>query len=174
MQRFVLILFSFLILLLPRTVLAHCPLCTVGAGFLAAGAAYLGVSGFSIGIFIGAFAIALGLWFARYLPRKIYGQTFWIALASFLLTLWPLSVLIPAYFSYYVSLGGEYGSLLNRTYYLSQFWVAGVIGGVIVMIAPWLSRKLSVLRQRRMFPFQGIAITFGLLLFISLTFELLK
>lgn len=57
-------LFSVTAAALPRATFAHCPLCTIGAGAAAVGAAWLGVSYMVIGVFLGAFGLAIGLWTA--------------------------------------------------------------------------------------------------------------
>ena len=57
--------------LIPKIALAHCPLCTVGAGALAVLAASLGISSLVVGVMIGAFALALGLWIGK-MPKKKY------------------------------------------------------------------------------------------------------
>ena len=44
-----------------QAVKAHCPLCTVGAGAAAAGAIWLGVSKVVVALFIGGFAMSMGI-----------------------------------------------------------------------------------------------------------------
>src|SRR3989344_6883899 len=49
---------------------AHCPLCVVGAAAAAAGASYIGINIAAIGVFIGAFAVAMGWWIAKIITKK--------------------------------------------------------------------------------------------------------
>lgn len=171
MTKITRLILIFLILLVPSSALAHCPLCTVGAGALAAFAAYLGVSAFSIGIFIGAFALAMGLWIARLIPKKFPFKSIILGFFSFLLTIIPLMPLMPSYFSYYLSIGGDYGSIFNRTYFVSQFLVGSIMGGFILILSPYISSYLTSMRKKAHLPFQGIAITFILLTLVTLLFE---
>lgn len=160
-------------LLLPQAALAHCPLCTIGAGGLAVFAAWLGVNTITIGLFIGAFALALGLWIGRLIPKKyIPHQTKALAALSFLTIALPLLPMMQDYTSIYVSLGGEYGSLFNRTYLINRFLLGSLIGAGLLLLAPFISKKLVLLRKGRLLPFQGIGITIFLLLGVSAVIEL--
>jgi hypothetical protein len=63
MKKNIKIFFLFAILIfLPSFVFGHCPLCTVGTGILAILAREMGVKTEVLGIFIGAFSVALGFW----------------------------------------------------------------------------------------------------------------
>lgn len=159
---------SFSGLLLPAAALAHCPLCTAGAGLAAIGAYSLGVNGLTIGVLLGAFAVALGLWIGRlikknYLPRQndIVGGVSWLT------TILPLQMLLSDYTSIYINWSGAYGSLFNRTYPINLFLVGGVIGGALIYCAPPLSRALTD-RRGKTLPYQGMIITFALLIAASL------
>lgn len=163
-------LFNFIAagLFLPFWAFAHCPLCTAGAGAAAVGAAWLGVDSMVIGIFIGAFGLALGLWFSRLFKRKfIKFQGLIIGIISWLLTVLPLRPLLKDYTSIYISLTGDYGSLLNHTYLVDRFLVGSLVGALILVLAPYLSSFLAK-KRGSVFPFQGIIITFSILLLLSL------
>lgn len=159
---------SFLALITPRIVFAHCPLCTAGAGLVAIGAYWIGVNGATIGVMLGAFAVALGLWIGRLIKKKyIPHQDDAIGVFSWLTTLLPLKMLLSDYTSVYINWGGAYGTLLNRTYPINLFLVGGVIGGALLYIAPPLSRTISA-RRGKTVPYQGIIITFILIILMSL------
>ncbi|MBI5413732.1 hypothetical protein HZA42_05285 [Candidatus Peregrinibacteria bacterium] len=160
-----------------KTAAAHCPLCTIGAGTVAIGAAWLGLSAFSIGIFLGAFGLAMGLWMGKLLKKKVNlfrHQTPAIGIFSFIATILPLKQLFFDNGSIYISLSGDYGSWLNRTYYFDKFIAGGIVGGIILLISPYLSRSLSVARKGKMLPYQGIILNFLLLIIASLSFEILR
>jgi hypothetical protein len=160
--------------LLPKSALAHCPLCTAGAGAAALGAAWLGVGQMPIGIFIGAFAVALGLWVARLIKREyIPHQKWFLSILSYVTIVLPLTPILRDVHSIYVGLGGEYGSMTNRVYMYNDFIVGSVIGAFIIVIAPSLSRRLTDLRGGKLIPYQGMMITFVLLLLSAATAELL-
>lgn len=158
--------------LVPALVNAHCPLCTVGAGALAVLAASLGVNSISIGIFIGAAGLALGLWMARYVKKQyIWGQRSLIGIASFVLTVIPLVPLFRDYTSWYLALAGEYGSFLHRTYLINRFVLGAIIGAALLAIAPSVSALFTKAHGRRV-PFQGMVIVAILLLGAAVWIEL--
>ena len=155
--------------LLPQKALAHCPLCTAGAAVAAGGALWLGVKASVIGLFVGAFAVSLGWWIGKSIKKEYlpFQKQLLIAL-SFALTVVPLVPILQPVSAFYLDIAGEYGSLLNRTYVINLFLVGSLIGAFIVCISPWISKKLTHLRNDKMLPFQGITLTFTLLLLISL------
>jgi len=155
---------SLAIFLPTRPALAHCPLCTAGAGVIALGAYWMGVNGLTIGVLMGAFAMAMGLWVGKIIKKKIIPQQdLAMGIFSWITTLLPLKMLMSDYTSFYINWGGEYGSLFNRTYPINLFILGGTIGGVLIITAPYLSKEIS--RQRgQTIPYQGVTITFGLLL----------
>ncbi len=156
-------------LLLPATAYAHCPLCTAGAGVVAFGAAKLGVGAMSVGIFLGAFAVALGLWVARLLKKQyVPRQKEALAIFSFATTIFPLQSALADYTSVYLPFWGEYG----KTLLINRFLVGGIIGGVLILLSPYLSRKLALARGGAMYPFQGMVITLALLVSAAVAIEL--
>ncbi|MBI2484996.1 hypothetical protein HYW18_02520 [Candidatus Uhrbacteria bacterium] len=161
-------------LLAPLPALAHCPLCTAGAGLAALLAIKLGVSAMSVGVFIGAFAAAIGLWTHRLLKKSyIPAQAAILAILSFLFTILPLRIILAQYRSIYLSLSGPYGSWLNRTYLIDIFVAGSIIGAVLLIAAPSISRWVSRKRGGKLWPFQGISITAFLLVSAAIIIELL-
>ncbi|GBE20224.1 hypothetical protein BMS3Abin17_00961 [archaeon BMS3Abin17] len=163
-------LLSVMLLIFPvflaRIVSAHCPLCTVGAGAAAAGAVWLGVSKVVVALFIGAFAMSMGMWFARIIEKRkkfIPFQGPLIIISIFLLTILPLMPIIKAYGPLSVQLIGDYGSLLNRTYMLDYSLVSSLFGGIITFVSPKINKKIREKRNGKGIPFQGILLTFLLL-----------
>lgn len=161
-------------LLLPKITLAHCPLCTAGAGALAVLAAYLGVSSIIVGVMIGAFAIALSMWLAR-LPRKEYipYQKPILTVLIFLSTVIPIMPFIKHYAPLYISLWGDYGTLFHNTYAVDLFLAGMPLGVILVWVAPYLSGWITKKRGGRHLPYQGISLTFILLIIASLFIQLL-
>lgn len=146
-----------------RAVSAHCPLCTIGAGAAAAGAAWLGVSSGAIGVFIGALAVAIGIWSSRLLKRRFMPrQNEIIGVASFFLTVLPIMPLFSGNTSLYLSWFGGYGTLFNRTYVIPLFILGALIGAAIMFLTPSISKLISRKRGKTI-PYQGIALTFLLL-----------
>ena len=154
--------------LLAKSIHAHCPLCTVGAAAAAGGAAYMGVSTSVVGLFIGAFAVSTGWWVSNLLKRRVIPfQRTALILISYISTVVPLLPLMQGSYPMFISFAGEYGSLLNRTYLINLFLFGSIIGGVIVCITPWFSRRIGSWRGK-MFPFQGIMLTLLLLVIAAL------
>src|SRR3989338_2252487 len=154
---------------------AHCPLCTMGAAAATAGAVWLGVNNIVIGLFIGAFAVSTGWWVSNLIKKKyIPSQKPVIILVSYITTIIPISKLIPSIYPFYISLMGDYGSILNRTYIINPFVIGTVFGGIIVSIAPTISKKITILRQGRTISYQGVIITFLTLLIIGGLIQLIQ
>ena len=164
---------SLISVLIPATALAHCPLCTAGAGLVFLGAYWIGVNGLTIGVLMGALALAFGLWMATLLKKKfVPQQDNIIGIFSWATTLIPLQEVFSDYTSIYIDWGGDYGTLFNRTYPLNLYLVGGIVGGLILYMAPWLSRSVSQWRGKTI-PFQGMIITFVLLILTSLVTQFL-
>jgi len=156
---FVFPIFALLSALFAKIVSAHCPLCTIGAGAAAGAAVWLGISKLAVAMFIGAFAMSMGMWFSNlkiFKKKYVTFQKIAIVLAVFLTTVIPLMPLFTAIGPLYLSFIGPYGT----TYAFNYSILTSLLGGVIVFLSPTLSRKLTKVRKGKMLPFQGILITF--------------
>jgi|SRR3989344_5568284 len=161
-------------LLLTNIAYAHCPLCVVGVAAAAGGAAYLGVNQAVIGLFIGAFAVSIGWWISRLIKRNyIKFQRELIILFSFLTTIIPLLTFLNGFYPIYLNIFGDYGSLFNRTYLINIFLFGSIIGSIIVYVSPFLSRLLTKTRNNKIMSYQGIIITFALLVISSIIIQLI-
>jgi hypothetical protein len=156
--------------LVPKAVFAHCPLCTVGAGALAVLAAYLGVSSVVVGVLIGAFSLALGLWISGKIKKQyIRYQKHILSAIIFLGTVIPIMPLIQHYGPFYVSFIGEYGT----TYRINLYVFGVIIGSLIMLAGPFMSRLVTKVRNKQA-PFQGVSITIALLIATSVLIQLLS
>jgi hypothetical protein len=147
-------------------------LCTVGAGAAAGAAVWLGVSKVVVGLFLGAFAMSMGMWFARVLGNKkkvIPFQYSIIVVLVFASTVWPLMFIVEAIGPLYLSFIGDYG----KTYALNYSLISSLFGGGIVLLSPTASKKLTHLRKGKMVAFQGMVLTFALLLLAAILIQLL-
>jgi rhodanese-related sulfurtransferase len=153
-----------LTIFLIRFISAHCPLCTIGAGAAAAGAVWLGVSKVVVALFIGAFAMSMGMWFSK-IPKKRYipFQKTLIVLVVFLTTVLPLSPIFKAIGPLYLSFIGNYGT----TYAINYSLVSSLFGGALVLASPKVSKQVTKLRRGKIIPFQGVMITLLLLVIIG-------
>lgn len=142
---------------------AHCPLCSAGAGGAAAVASALGVGLAAVGVFVGAFGIATGLWTATYVDRQyVPQQDRLLAVGVALSIVLPVLPIANETVPVFVSVAGEYGSPLNRTYLFNAYLIGAIVGGVVTSSAPRVSGWLSEIRGSTV-PFQGLALTFLLL-----------
>ena len=157
-----------LTIFLARFISAHCPLCTVGAGVVGVGAMWLGVSKVVVSLFLGAFAMSMGMWFSK-IPKKRYIplQKTIIVLAIFLTTVIPLIPLFKAIGPLYLSFIGEYGA----TYAVNYSLATSFLGGLIVFISPNLSKSLTKMRKEKIFPFQGTILTLSLLIILGILIQ---
>lgn len=166
-------LVALLVSLIPAKAFAHCPLCVGGAGAAAALASFLGVSYGSIGVFMGGFAVALSLFIANRLPKKIKFQNIIVGWLLYLTTFIPMYPFLKGdYLPWFISSGGEYGSLLNRTYLIDMFIVGAIIGSLIVFYSMKLSAYITRKRDGKQIKFQGMILTFSLLTVAALAIQI--
>jgi hypothetical protein len=150
----------------------------MGAAAAAGGAMWLGVSGTVVALFIGAFAVSMGLWIGRIIKKQyIPHQTAWITLVSFATTALPVLPFMMSgtpgdYIPIFISWAGEYGSLLNRTYLINIPLIATLVGAGIVLAAPWMSRKITDLRGETL-PYQGVSLTLIILIISATALQLI-
>ncbi|MCR4284821.1 MAG: hypothetical protein NUV97_02120 [archaeon] len=159
------------IFFLPR-ILAHCPLCTIGAGAAAGAAIWLGISKVVVALFIGAFAMSMGMWFARWADKKkriIPFQKTVIILVVFLTTVLPLLPLFNTIGPLYISFIGNYGT----TYAVNYAIATSLLGGLVVFVSPTLSKKITKLRKGKTVSFQGVIMTLLLLVIIGTIIQLI-
>ncbi|PIO07344.1 hypothetical protein COU59_03390 [Candidatus Pacearchaeota archaeon CG10_big_fil_rev_8_21_14_0_10_34_12] len=155
-------LFSLIAILFSDFVSAHCPLCTLGAGAAAGAAVWLGVSKVVVALFLGAFSMAIGLWFSKFIKKKyIPYQKSLIALIVFLATLIPLLPFFTAIGPLYIPFMGDYG----LTYAFNYSIASSLLGAGIILASPFVSRKATIISGKT-FPYQAITITL-LMLIIS-------
>ena len=143
---------------------AHCPLCTIGAGAAAGAAVWLGVSKVVVALFIGAFAMSIGMWFARIIKKQyIPFQKTLIIAGIFLTTVLPLMPFFTAIGPLYIPFIGEYG----LTYAFNYSLASSLLGGIVAYSTPGISKKISNLRHGKIIPFQGVILTLLLLIIIG-------
>lgn len=164
---------------------AHCPLCVVGAAAAATGAKLLGMTNLALGVLLGGFAMAMGLWtnnliwnFARRRKwsvstkvKKIVSSFFITAVS--IATIIPMALRFPVNKGLYIFIIGGYGSILNRTYVINEFLITTLIGAGIIIASPYISSWIRKLREGRMIPYQGMIITFFLLIITSVIFQVI-
>ena len=170
----IILLALFIFLSIPKLALAHCPLCTVGAAAAGGVAAWLGVSGAVVGIFVGGASLLLGWWLAKRIKRKFVPyQEQILAFLIYLSVVLPAYPFVKDYTSLYISLFGDYGTILHNTYLINLFILGSVIGAIVVLISPYISKLASKLSGGGRIHFQGVVVTIVLLTVVSVLIELM-
>jgi hypothetical protein len=161
------------LILFPKLASAHCPLCTVGAGALAVAAASIGVATPVVGTFLGAFSMALGLWLAGMVKKQYIKYQYQIlTTVIFLSTIIPIMPLIREYRPLYLSWFGEYGTFFHNTYVINLYLLGAAVGAGIMLLSPYLSRTVTRMRGGQTLPYQGLGITFILVVIAAIIFQL--
>ena len=163
MNKFILFIFLFFILGI-SFVSAHCPLCAGAVGVAAVGASYMGIDNSIVGLFVGAFSISTGIWFAKKIKKKYFKfQSFSLVLSSFLLTVIPSAKVVNdlSYFKFVL-----FG--LNKIYFIDKILVGSIIGALITLFALYLHNKIKQINGKVLIPYQGVFLTLILLIMISI------
>lgn len=148
---------------------AHCPLCTAGAGAGVVIARYLGVSLSVIGVFIGAFSLAIGLMTAKYIDKQyVPYQTLLITVTIYLSVVVPIIPMMSEYTLIYLPIEGAYGM---QGFVVNEYLLGLPFGTAVVALTPRLSKEISQIREKTI-QFQGVILTFVLLTIISVVLHL--
>ena len=153
---------------------AHCPLCTGAVAMTAMGANYYGFDLIIIGLFTGAFAISTGLWLGKKIKTEYFKFQIWtIVLLSFLLTVVPLRMLSGENIYIPLRLFGEVGSMFNKVYWMDRLLFGSILGGILSVFAFGTHVTVKKINNGNvLFPFQGIALTIGILAIASVIVQL--
>jgi hypothetical protein len=152
---FLFLLTSFYIL--PREALAHCPLCTAGAGAGLFLSRWLGIDDSITGVWMAAFLAASSLWLANSLKKKyIPGQNTLIYLAVFASTIWSF---------YTFKLVSEHAGLIMG---IPKLIFGMLAGGILFYLVDILNLVIKKIRGKSLFPYQSIVFSLGSMLFLSL------
>ncbi|MDP2641249.1 MAG: hypothetical protein Q8P39_01760 [Candidatus Yanofskybacteria bacterium] len=156
----------------PLNAWAHCPLCTAGAAAAGGIAVWMGVSMPVIGMFLGAAAFSMGWWISRGIKRRFVPfQIPLIIAGTFASVILPLIPLFQKYGSVYIAIVGAYGTLLHNVYLVNLFLLGSGVGAALVLVSPYISKGITFLRKGKAMPYQGLMITFFLLLAVALITE---
>lgn len=143
--------------LLPRTALAHCPLCTAGAGAGLFLSRWLGIDDSITGVWMAAFLAASSLWAANSIKKKyIPGQNTLIYLAVFASTIWSF---------YAFKLVSEHSGLIMG---VPNLIFGMVLGGVVFYLTDILNLVIRKIWQKSLFPYQSIVFSLGSMFLLSL------
>lgn len=156
---------ALLILLLPKTVFAICPVCTIAVGAGIGLSRWFGIDDTITGLWLGGFLVSLTILTENWLTQKkfwpIKYRWFFTLLAYFILTF------VPLYFT------GILGHPLNTLWGVDKIFLGAIIGGLIFYwFGFWSYKKIKKLNSdRALFPFQKVVMPLAALLILSLIFE---
>jgi hypothetical protein len=126
----------------------------------------IGVKKIVLGFLIGALAVAFAEWMDRLIKRKIFkGQDFLIIALTFILAYLPVKNYIFNYYSLYLPNLG-----INTPILIDESLLLGIFGGLLVYIAPFISRWISQKRGKTIL-FQRIIVTLILLIIFGLILQ---
>jgi len=152
----------------PVFIFAHCPLCVAGAGVLVIAGYEIGVKKIVVSLFIGGLTVAFAEWLNRLIKKKFFKfQNFLVILLVFISTYLPLKDFISNYYYLYFPFS-KYGKVVT----IDKSLLSGILGGILVMLAPFLSRWITQKRGKTIL-FQRIIITLILLIVFGLILQFL-
>jgi len=156
------------VLFLPLVSFAHCPLCVGGVLVLTFLGFELGVKKIVLGFLIGALSFAFAEWINRLIKKKFFkGQEILIIALTYL----PFYLAVKNYiFDYYSIYLIKFG--INKLILIDKSLITGIFGGILVLIAPILSKWITQKTNRHIL-FQRIIVTLILLIIFSLIFQFL-
>lgn len=149
-----------LLLVLPFSVLAFCPLCVLATGALTGAFRWLGVDDLIIGLWLGGFLLSTSVMVGNYLRLKTKKLSNYSAAVA--IALYGLTIIL---FYYDGILSTPYNSIFG----ISRI-VIGLIGGSLLLLAtPYLNKILKRTNNGENFiPRQKMLLGIFLLLFFSL------
>ena len=154
------------LLLIPKLVHAHCPLCSAAIGGAAVAASYYGIDPSVIGLFVGGFALSTGVWVANWIKKQyIPHQKKLIVLSSLALTIIPVVPIVPDAFYAPIRMFD-----FVKVLWLNKILVGSVLGVLISGATFAIGNKIKQIRGKSLFPYQGVILP---LLMLVLTGALL-
>jgi hypothetical protein len=158
--------FLLIVFFSPIIVFAYCPLCVAGSGVLVIAGYELGVKKIVMGLLIGGLAVVFGEWLNKLIKRKIFkGQEFLIIALTFILSYLPVKSYIFNYYSLYLPNLG-----INTPILIDKSLLSGIFGGLLVYIAPFISKFITQKRGKTIL-FQRIIVTLILLIIFGLILQ---
>ena len=159
LKAFTLVLVSLFTLnyaLFTRNALAHCPLCTAGAGAGLALSRYLGVDDSITGIWLAALLGASSLWAANAIKKKYVPYQaqliYWFILGS---TIWSF---------YAFKLVNEHAGLIVG---VPKLIFGMITGGILFFLVDRLNALIKKKRGKVLFAYQPIVFSMGATLILS-------
>lgn len=158
-------LFSLLILALPKTVYAVCPICTVAVGAGLGLSRYLGIDDVISGFWVGGLIMSLSFWLSDWAtkkwPKKLK-NTGNGKLIFFSILFWYAITFIPLWMS------GIIGHPFNTILGMDKLIFGSINGSLIFLLAIWADKKVRKIKGKQLIQFQKVIFPLFALALISL------
>jgi hypothetical protein len=157
---FIFPLLMFLFLVKAPQVWAVCPACTIAVGAGVGLSRWLGIDDLISGLWVGAFTVSCGLWFASWLGKRHFKFP---AQKILSILLFYLVIVLPLFFFNII------GHPLNKLWGIDKLLIGIGGGSVIFLISVGLDKYLRIKNKGKvLFYYQKVILPIGLLLITSL------
>lgn len=120
-----------------------------------------------VGVLVGAFGLALGIFIARVLPeRYIPRQTQVFGLIAFLAIVVPFRYFVSGFNPVYIPI-----SISGNLYLLEKFFLGAFLGGAVLIVAPLICRLLMSIGSSKESPLLDLVLSLGFLALAAYFFQ---
>ena len=165
MKKLLIFLSPIIFLLLPKTALAVCPVCTIAVGAGLGLSRFLGIDDTISGVWVGGLILSTSLWTISWLEKKnfkIFSKLNKKLLAYLTIIFMYSLVLIPLWPT------GIIGHPFNTILGIDKLLFGTLVGSVFFLLGFWVDKKVRQIKGRQLFAFQKVAFPVVSLLIISL------
>lgn len=142
--------------LFTREALAHCPLCTAGAGAGLAISRFIGIDDSITGVWLAAFLGATSFWSASYIKKKyVPFQDTIIYIAIFGITIWSFSAF---------NLVDEHAGLIMG---VPKLYFGMTTAGILFYLVDVVNRLIKKVKGGVLFPYQPIVFSLSSMVLLS-------
>lgn len=151
--------------LLPTTIYAVCPVCTIAVGAGLGVSRALGIDDAVTSVWIGGLIISMSFWLYDWISKKkpAWHKTPYLIIITALMF---LITLLPLYFDHLI------GRAYNTLYGIDKVLFGTVIGSVMFLFGVWVDKKVRQVKGKQLFNFQKVVFPVSALLLSSLFLEL--
>ena len=165
MKKLLIFLSPIIFLLLPKTALAVCPVCTIAVGAGLGLSRFLGIDDTISGVWVGGLILSTSLWTISWLEKKnfkIFSKVNKKLLAYLTIIFMYSLVLIPLWPA------GIIGHPVNTILGIDKLLFGILVGSVFFLLGFWVDKKVRQIKGKQLFAFQKVAFPVVSLLIISL------
>jgi hypothetical protein len=156
------------IFIFPLLAFAYCPVCVIGSSVLVIAGYELGVKKIVMGLLIGGLAIVVGDWLNNLIKKKFFkGQNLLVIVLTFIISYLPVKNWIADYTYLTLNISNYQKFLL-----IDKSLLTGILGGILVFIAPYISKWITKKRGKPIL-LQRVIITLVLLIIFGLILQFL-